>query len=94
MSAPNVLRVGTLENIFVECQDCTDDNDISVEIIVLTYPTKSKRLASTSVTLTSAKKFQDFGQIRVMQENWNIVFYITRENLSSNLASINAHNII
>ncbi|XP_045897819.1 complement C3-like [Micropterus dolomieu] len=65
MSAPNVLRVGTPENIFVECQDCTDDNDIRVEIIVMNYPTKTKRLTSTSVTLTSAKHFQDFGQINI-----------------------------
>ncbi|KAE8300817.1 Complement C3 Complement C3 beta chain Complement C3 alpha chain [Larimichthys crocea] len=65
MAAPNVLRVGTPENIFVECQDCTDDNDIRVEIIAITYPTKSKRLASTSVTLTRAKSFQDFGQIKI-----------------------------
>ncbi|XP_076583459.1 complement C3-like [Chaetodon auriga] len=65
MSAPNVLRVETPENIFVECQDCTDANDIKVEISVLSYPTKSKRLASTSVTLSSATKFQTFGQIRI-----------------------------
>ncbi|XP_034752621.1 complement C3-like [Etheostoma cragini] len=65
MSAPNLLRVGTPVNIFVECQDCTDDKNITVEIIVVTYPTKTKRLTSTSVTLTSAKKFQDFGQINI-----------------------------
>ncbi|XP_044045871.1 complement C3-like isoform X1 [Siniperca chuatsi] len=65
MSAPNVLRVGTSENIFVECQDCTDDNNITVKIIVMNYPTKTKRLTSTSVTLTSATKFQDLGQIKI-----------------------------
>uniref|UniRef100_A0A8C9X3R3 Complement C3-like n=1 Tax=Sander lucioperca TaxID=283035 RepID=A0A8C9X3R3_SANLU len=65
MSAPNLLRVGTPVNIFVECQDCTDDNNITVEIIVVNYPTKTQRLTSTSVTLTSAKKFQDFGQINI-----------------------------
>ncbi|XP_070776593.1 complement C3-like [Enoplosus armatus] len=65
MSAPNVLRVGTPENVFVECQNCTGDNDIRVEIIVMNYPTKTKRLTSTPVTLTSAKKFQDFGQIKI-----------------------------
>uniref|UniRef100_A0A4W6DX98 Complement component c3a, duplicate 5 n=1 Tax=Lates calcarifer TaxID=8187 RepID=A0A4W6DX98_LATCA len=32
MTAPNVLRIGTPENIFVECQDCTNDNDFTVEI--------------------------------------------------------------
>ncbi|XP_041789937.1 complement C3-like [Chelmon rostratus] len=65
LSAPNVLRVETPENIFVECQDCTDDNNIQVEISVMSYPTKSKRLASTSVTLTSAERFQTFGQIKI-----------------------------
>uniref|UniRef100_A0A671XQY5 Complement C3-like n=1 Tax=Sparus aurata TaxID=8175 RepID=A0A671XQY5_SPAAU len=65
MSAPSVLRVGTPANIFVECQDCTDDTDIRVDIIVMSYPTKSKRLASESVILTSAKHFQGFGQIRI-----------------------------
>nr|XP_033478955.1 complement C3-like isoform X1 [Epinephelus lanceolatus]XP_033478956.1 complement C3-like isoform X2 [Epinephelus lanceolatus] len=63
MSAPNLLRVGTPVNIFVECQDCTDDDAIKVEIFVENYPTKSKRLTSTSVTLTSAIKFQGFGEI-------------------------------
>nr|XP_046263009.1 complement C3-like [Scatophagus argus] len=71
MSAPSVLRVGTSENIFVECQDCPDGNDIKVEIIVMNYPTKSKRLASTSVTLTSAKKFQDFGQIKIHADDFS-----------------------
>ncbi|KAM8771712.1 complement C3-like isoform 2-T2 [Acanthopagrus schlegelii] len=65
MSAPNVLRVGTPANIFVECQDCTDDSDIRVDVIVMSYPTKSKRLAFSSVNLTSAKHFQGFGQIRI-----------------------------
>lgn len=66
MSAPNLLGVGTTQNIFVECQDCTDGSDLMVDISVLSYPTKSKRLVSTSVNLTSANKFQTFGQIKVM----------------------------
>lgn len=64
MSAPSLLRVGTAENIFVECQDCAG-GDIRVEIIVMNHPTKTKRLTSTVVTLTSAKHFQDLGQITV-----------------------------
>uniref|UniRef100_A0A671YLG7 Complement C3-like n=1 Tax=Sparus aurata TaxID=8175 RepID=A0A671YLG7_SPAAU len=39
MSAPNLLRVGTTENIFVECQDYTGV-DIPVEIIVMNHPNK------------------------------------------------------
>ncbi|XP_047199325.1 complement C3-like [Hippoglossus stenolepis] len=64
MSAPNLLRVGTAENVFVECQDC-EGVDIRVEINVMNHPTKNKRLATTSVTLTSAGHFQALGQIRI-----------------------------
>ncbi|XP_044198235.1 complement C3-like isoform X2 [Thunnus albacares] len=64
MAAPNLLRVGTAENIFVECQDCTG-GDIRVEIKVLSHPTKTKMLAITSVTLNGANSFQSFGQITI-----------------------------
>ncbi|XP_074487252.1 complement C3-like [Sebastes fasciatus] len=64
MSAPNLLRVGTAENIFVECQDCSG-GDIPVEISVRNHPTKNKRLAFTPVTLTSANNFQALGQITI-----------------------------
>ncbi|XP_036954098.1 complement C3-like [Acanthopagrus latus] len=64
MSAPNLLRVGTAENIFVECQDYTGA-DIPAEIIVMDHPTKAKRLASTTVTLTSGNNFQQLAQIMI-----------------------------
>lgn len=64
MSAPNVLRVGAVENIFVECQDCSEGD--RVEIVVMNHPTKTKRLASTSVALTKAKKLQELVEITVM----------------------------
>nr|AEJ37035.1 complement component c3-2 [Dicentrarchus labrax] len=64
MSAPNLLRVGTPENIFVECQDCTG-GDIRVDIKVMNHPTKTKELATTSVTLTIANNFQEFGQLKI-----------------------------
>ncbi|XP_070683645.1 complement C3-like [Pempheris klunzingeri] len=70
MSAPSVLQVGTPENIFVECQDCTG-GDIRVDISVMNHPTKIKTLASTFVTLTSAKHFQGFGQIKIPVEDFN-----------------------
>ncbi|XP_037619826.1 complement C3-like [Sebastes umbrosus] len=64
MSSPNLLRVGTAENIFVECQDCSVV-DIPVEISVRNHPTKNKRLVFTSVNLTSANNFQALGQITI-----------------------------
>uniref|UniRef100_A0A3P8R0D2 Complement component c3a, duplicate 5 n=1 Tax=Astatotilapia calliptera TaxID=8154 RepID=A0A3P8R0D2_ASTCA len=64
MSAPNLLRVGTAENIFVECQDCTG-GDVRVEINVMNHPTKTKRLATTSVTLNNANNFQQLGKVTI-----------------------------
>lgn len=64
MSAPNMLRVGTTETIFVESQGGTDDN-VFVKITVLNHPTKDKTLASSNLTLTKENKFQGLGQITV-----------------------------
>uniref|UniRef100_A0A671YE32 NTR domain-containing protein n=1 Tax=Sparus aurata TaxID=8175 RepID=A0A671YE32_SPAAU len=64
MSAPNWLRVGTTENIFVEYQDYPGE-DIRVEIVVMNFPTKTQRLASTTVTLTRRNQFQELAQIKI-----------------------------
>nr|XP_040043326.1 complement C3-like isoform X3 [Gasterosteus aculeatus aculeatus] len=64
MSAPNSLRVGTAEQIFVECQDCTG-GDINVIISVLSHPTKDKELANTAVTLNASNHFQQLGRITI-----------------------------
>lgn len=65
MSAPSILQVGSPVNVFVECQECAGDTDIRVDIAVLSYPTKSRMLVSTSVTLQKENNFQAFGVIRV-----------------------------
>ncbi|KAM3864598.1 complement C3-like [Diretmus argenteus] len=64
LSAPNLLRVGATENIFVECQDCSGGN-IKVDISVMNHPSKTKKLASSTVTLTSGDHFQAFSQIMI-----------------------------
>ncbi|XP_072240558.1 complement C3-like isoform X2 [Leuresthes tenuis] len=68
MSAPNLLRAGTAENIFVEIQDCERKDDRRVQISVMNFPTKTQKLASTYVTLTKAKNYQDFGRITIPAE--------------------------
>lgn len=74
MAAPNLLRVGTAEKIFVECQDCTNNHEpFDVEIRVLNHPGKALTLGSTSLTLNNTSKFQGFGQIIVMF-NFNIQY--------------------
>ncbi|KAM6941958.1 complement C3-like [Lycodopsis pacificus] len=64
MSAPNLLRVGTAEKIFVECQDCTGAA-INVQIHVMNHPTKNQRLATASVTLNAENHFQQLGEITI-----------------------------
>ncbi|XP_054460442.1 complement C3-like [Anoplopoma fimbria] len=64
LSAPNLLRVGTAENIFVECQDCSGA-DINVNINVMNHPTKTKKLATISVTLNNENQFQQLGKITI-----------------------------
>lgn len=65
MSAPNLLRVGTEENIFVEIQDNAGEENVNVNIIVKNFPRKDLTLASTTVTLTKQNKFQGIGKIMV-----------------------------
>uniref|UniRef100_A0A7N8YJV6 Complement C3-like n=1 Tax=Mastacembelus armatus TaxID=205130 RepID=A0A7N8YJV6_9TELE len=72
MSAPNILRLGTAENIFVECQGCSaGDEDLRVEIKVMNHPTATRMLASTFVNLTKNKQFQELGQITIPAEGFN-----------------------
>lgn len=63
LSAPNILRVGVTENIFVECQDCKED--MTVNIKVMNFPTKTTILAFTSVNLNSGNKYQALGKVKV-----------------------------
>uniref|UniRef100_A0A3P9MT89 Complement C3-like n=1 Tax=Poecilia reticulata TaxID=8081 RepID=A0A3P9MT89_POERE len=65
LSAPNLLRVETTEIVFVEVQDYVQENAIPVQIKAMNYPTKTKALASTSVTLNRENNFQGFGKIQI-----------------------------
>ncbi|KAF5898396.1 complement C3-like, partial [Clarias magur] len=62
--APNLLRVGTPERVFVEAQDYTG-NDFNVKIIVKNHPQRSKELASTAVILTAANNYQAVVEIKI-----------------------------
>ncbi|XP_030636320.1 complement C3-like [Chanos chanos] len=64
MSAPNLLRVGTVERVFVEAQDYAGGS-LNVKIRVLTYPSKNRELTSTQVTLREGNSFQDLVEIKV-----------------------------
>uniref|UniRef100_A0A3B3UBS9 Macroglobulin domain-containing protein n=2 Tax=Poecilia TaxID=8080 RepID=A0A3B3UBS9_9TELE len=72
LSAPNLLRVGAAENIFVEIQDCASEEEVSVEIAAWSFPGKTKKLASTRVRLTKEGHFQNLGRITIPADEFEI----------------------
>uniref|UniRef100_A0AAY5K8T8 Complement component c3b, tandem duplicate 2 n=1 Tax=Esox lucius TaxID=8010 RepID=A0AAY5K8T8_ESOLU len=62
LSAPNLLRVGCTENIFVESQDHTG-GPLNVDILVKKFPTQEHLLAIKSVVLDAANNFQSLTQV-------------------------------
>uniref|UniRef100_A0A673LAC0 NTR domain-containing protein n=1 Tax=Sinocyclocheilus rhinocerous TaxID=307959 RepID=A0A673LAC0_9TELE len=63
LSAPNLLRVGSSENLFVEAQDYSGGN-MNVKIIVKNHPKKDLEILSKFVTLTAANNFQILTDIK------------------------------
>lgn len=66
MVAPSVLRVQTIENIFVEIQDCAVGTNINVQISAMNHPAKNKQLGMDTVALNGSNSCQAFGKILVM----------------------------
>ncbi|XP_073698366.1 complement C3-like [Garra rufa] len=64
LSAPNLLRVGSSENVFVEAQDYSGGN-MNVMIRVKNYPKKDTEIWSKSVTLTVNNNFQILTDIKI-----------------------------
>uniref|UniRef100_A0A672K5P9 Macroglobulin domain-containing protein n=1 Tax=Sinocyclocheilus grahami TaxID=75366 RepID=A0A672K5P9_SINGR len=64
LSAPNLLRVGSSENLFLDAQDYSG-RDLDVTIIVKNHPKKSREILSKSVTLTADNNFQILTDIKI-----------------------------
>ncbi|KAF4118185.1 complement C3-like [Onychostoma macrolepis] len=64
LSAPNLLRVGSSENVFVEAQDYSGGN-LTVWITVKNFPKKDTEILSKSVRLTAANNFQILTEIKI-----------------------------
>ncbi|KAM9455090.1 complement C3-like isoform 3-T3 [Clarias gariepinus] len=62
--APNLLRIGTNEKVFVEAQDYTGIN-LNVKISVKYHRHKTIELASVSVVLTAANNYQAVADIKI-----------------------------
>nr|AAI22312.1 Zgc:103710 protein [Danio rerio] len=64
LSAPNLLRVGSSENVFVEAQDYSGGSLI-VKISVKNHPRKNLEIMSKTVTLTDENNFQILADIKI-----------------------------
>ncbi|KAF4118189.1 complement C3 [Onychostoma macrolepis] len=64
LSAPNLLRVGSSENVFVEAQDYSGGN-LNVRIIVKNHPKKNLEILSKSVALTADNNLQILTEIKI-----------------------------
>ncbi|KAG7270779.1 hypothetical protein CRUP_019419 [Coryphaenoides rupestris] len=64
LSAPNLLRIGATENIFVECKGCPSETQLHVQILVKKFP-QGEQLNTTSVSLDKLNKFQASGAIKI-----------------------------
>ncbi|XP_059409021.1 complement C3-like isoform X4 [Carassius carassius] len=64
LSAPNLLRVGSSDNVFLEAQDYSGAA-LDVKIIVKNHPKKDREILSQSVRLTEDKNFQMLKDIKI-----------------------------
>lgn len=69
MSAPQILRVGTREKVFVEIQDYEGTENINVNIRVMNFPSKDTDLTSVPVTLDTANSYSALVTINVSQRH-------------------------
>ncbi|KAK9981658.1 hypothetical protein ABG768_001182 [Culter alburnus] len=64
LSAPNLLRVGSSEKVFVEAQDYSG-GAFDVKIIVKNHPKKDKEILSKTVRLTAENNYQILTDIKI-----------------------------
>ncbi|KAK7161089.1 hypothetical protein R3I94_003924 [Phoxinus phoxinus] len=64
LSAPNLLRVGSSENVFVEAQDYSGV-PVDVKITVMNFPKKDVEMLFKTVTLTAKNNYQFITDIKI-----------------------------
>ncbi|KAK7165647.1 hypothetical protein R3I93_005652 [Phoxinus phoxinus] len=65
LSAPNLLRVGSSENVFVEAQDYSAGGTVDVKISVKNHPKKDEEILTKTVTLTAENNYQILTDIKI-----------------------------
>ncbi|XP_067115054.1 complement C3-like [Osmerus mordax] len=69
LSAPNVLRVGSKENVFVEIQDHSG-GPFMVKVMIKNHPTKKKKLFEKDVQLNSNNQFQSLVEVFIPEQDY------------------------
>ncbi|XP_067260267.1 complement C3-like [Chanodichthys erythropterus] len=65
LSAPNLLRVGSSENVFVEAHNYTEREILNVRISVMNFPKKNVEMLSKAVTLNATNNYQILTDIKI-----------------------------
>ncbi|XP_056128010.1 complement C3-like isoform X1 [Rhinichthys klamathensis goyatoka] len=86
LSAPNLLRVGSSENVFVEAQDYSGGT-FDVKIIVNNHPQKDKEILSKTVTLTAENNYQLLTDIKIPDDQ----NYFSADPLEKQYVYLQAH---
>ncbi|KAI4872725.1 hypothetical protein NFI96_024607, partial [Prochilodus magdalenae] len=66
LSAPQILKVGTEDRVFVEVQDYKGQNPVRVAIRVMNFPSQDRDLFSKIVTLKPDESFQALVDINIL----------------------------
>ncbi|XP_036383892.1 complement C3-like isoform X1 [Megalops cyprinoides] len=68
LTAPNLLRVGSKESVFVEAQEYMGES-FNVEIMVKNFPAKTREIFSKTVTLSAENNFQALQEILIPDDD-------------------------
>ncbi|KAJ8246287.1 hypothetical protein GJAV_G00265900 [Gymnothorax javanicus] len=71
LTAPNILRLGAPEKVFVEAQGY-DGNDLNVDITVKNFPEKNIEILSKTVILSKGNNFQAVQEILIPESDFVI----------------------
>ncbi|XP_053471313.1 complement C3 [Ictalurus furcatus] len=65
MAAPQILRVGSIEQVFVEAQDYKGTDALKFQITVMNFPDKHTEINNTYVTLNSENNYQALVDVKI-----------------------------
>lgn len=71
MLAPQILQVGTPQNVFVEIQDYKQEESVNVQVVAMNFPLQDTDLGKVDVKLTPENEFKALAPLNVSPSNWS-----------------------